>query len=49
MMLAAHVYIWLRGKHAVFRAKLHHYNGKVCIFRCNFQALLTPVTIKETM
>jgi aquaporin Z len=49
MMLAAHVYIWLRGKHAVFCAKLHHHNEKRCIFRCNFQALLTPITIKEKM
>ena len=49
MMLAAQVYLWLRGKHAVFCAKLHHDNDKRCIFRCNYQALLTPITIKETM
>lgn len=42
MMLAAQVYLWLRGKHAVFCAKLHHDNDKRCIFRCNYQALLTP-------
>jgi aquaporin Z len=42
MMLAAYVYLWLRGKHAVFCAKLHHHNDKRCIFRCNYQALLTP-------
>ena len=49
MMLAAQVYIWLRGKRAVFCAKLHHDNDKRCIFRCNYQALLTPITLKETM
>jgi aquaporin Z len=49
MMLAAQVYLWLRGKHAVFCAKLHHDNDKRCIFRCNYGALLTPITLKETM
>jgi aquaporin Z len=49
MMLAAQVYLWLRGKHAVFCAKLHHDNEKRCIFRCNYQAMLTPITVKETM
>ena len=49
MILAAQVYLWLRGKHAVFCAKLHHANDKRCIFRCNYQALLTPITLKETM
>ena len=49
MMLAAQVYLWLRGKHAVFCAKLHHDNDKRCIFRCNYQALLTPINLKETM
>ena len=47
MMLAAQIYLWLWGKHAVFCAKLHHDNDKRCIFHCNYQALLTP--IKETM
>src|SRR5262249_27953083 len=49
MMLAAQVYLWLRGKTSVFCAKLHHQNDKRCIFRCNYQALLTPITLKETM
>src|SRR5215469_3080483 len=40
MMLAARVYLWLRGKDAVFCAKLHHDNDKRCIFRCNYKALL---------
>ena len=49
MMLAAQLYVWLRGKDAVFCAKLHHHNNKRCIFRCNYQALLTPIALKETM
>ena len=49
MMLAAQIYLWLRGKHAVFCAKLHHDNHKRCIFRCNYQTLLTTITVKETM
>jgi aquaporin Z len=49
MMLAAQLYLFLRGKHAVFCAKLHHDNDKRCIFRCNYKALLTPIAIKETM
>src|SRR5215472_2902146 len=48
MMLAAQLYVWLRGKDAVFCAKLHHHNNKRCIFSCNYQALLTPITLKET-
>ena len=49
MMLAAQVYLWRRGKDAVFCAKLHHDNDKRCIFRCNYQTLLTTITAKETM
>jgi len=49
MMLAAQVYLWLRGKDAVFCAKLHHDNDKRCIFRCNYKTLLTGITFKETM
>jgi aquaporin Z len=49
MLLAGQTYLWLRGKHKVFCAKLHHDNDKRCIFRCNYQALLTPITLKETM
>jgi aquaporin Z len=49
MMLAAQLYLGLRGKHAVFCAKLHHNNDKRCIFRCHYKALLTPITLKETM
>jgi aquaporin Z len=49
MMLAGQVYLWLRGEHAVLCAKVHHTNDKRCIFRCNYQALLTPITLKETI
>ena len=49
MMLAAQVYLWLWGKEAVFCAKLHHDNHKKCIFRCNYQAMLTTITLKETI
>jgi aquaporin Z len=49
MMLAAQIYLWLRGKHSVFCAKLHHDNNKRCIFRCNYQTLLTTITVKEEM
>jgi len=49
MLLAAEVYLRLRGKHAVFCAKLHHDNDKRCIFRCNYKALLTSINLKETM
>jgi len=40
MLLAAEVYLRLKGKHRVFCAKLHHHNTKRCIFRCNFGELL---------
>jgi aquaporin Z len=49
MMLAAQVYLWLRGKDAVLCAKLHHDNDKRCIFRCNYKTLLRTITLKETM
>ena len=49
MMLAAQVYLWLRGKRGVFCAKLHHDNAKRCIFRCEYQTLLATITLKETI
>lgn len=36
MLLAAEVYRFIAGR-AVACAKLHHYNGQRCIFRCNFE------------
>ena len=38
MLLAAEVYLRLRGAHAVLCAKLHHENSKRCIFICNYSA-----------
>ena len=49
MLLAAQVYLWLRGKRAVFCAKLQHDNDKRCIFRCNYKALTQPISLKEMM
>jgi len=37
MLLAAEVYKRVKGGQAVACAKLHHYNNRRCIFRCNFQ------------
>jgi len=36
MLLAAEVYLRLRGAKAVICAKLHHHNGQRCIFRCGY-------------
>lgn len=41
MLLAAEVYLRRKARRPVFCAKLHHYNDKRCIFRCNFGELLT--------
>lgn len=40
MLLAAEVFLRLKGKHRVFCAKLHHHNDTRCIFRCSFPELL---------
>jgi aquaporin Z len=39
MLLAAEVYLRMKGRHRVFCAKLHHFNSTRCIFRCNFAEL----------
>jgi len=39
MVLAGQFYRLRRGAHRVFCAKLHHHNGKNCIFRCNYAAM----------
>jgi aquaporin Z len=39
MLLAAVLYRFRRGAHAVFCAKLHHNNQKRCIFRCKYADL----------
>lgn len=38
MLLAAEVYVRVRGTHGVLCAKLHHRNEKRCIFRCGYRA-----------
>lgn len=38
MLLAAEVYLRVRGAHQVICAKLHHHNDKRCIFRCGYKA-----------
>jgi aquaporin Z len=38
MLLAAEVYVRIRGAHAVRCAKLHHHNDARCIFRCAYPA-----------
>ena len=37
MLLAAEVYLRLKGAHRVICAKLHHQNNKRCIFRCGYK------------
>ncbi len=36
MLLAAEVYLRLKGARGVLCAKLHHHNHQRCIFKCNF-------------
>jgi aquaporin Z len=36
MLLAAQVYLWVRGDKSVICAKLHHHNDKRCIFQCGY-------------
>lgn len=38
MLLAAEAYLRVTAGRRVACAKLHHYNNKRCIFRCNFEA-----------
>lgn len=37
MLLAAEAYLRLNATRPIACAKLHHYNNKRCIFRCNFE------------
>jgi len=36
MLLAAQVYVWVKGERGVICAKLHHAKDKRCIFRCGY-------------
>jgi len=42
MLLAAELYLRLKGAHEVFCAKLHHQNNKRCIFRCGYKKVTEP-------
>jgi aquaporin Z len=37
MLLAAQLYVGVRGSDRVLCAKLHHENAARCIFRCNYR------------
>ena len=41
MLAAAQTYLWLRGRGAVYCAKMHHQNNKRCIF-CAYRAASQP-------
>ncbi len=43
MLLAAELYLRLKGAHEVFCAKLHHQNNKRCIFKCGYQPDAEPM------
>ncbi len=44
MLLAAEVYLRLKGARGVLCAKLHHHNHKRCIFKCDFGACSQTVS-----
>ncbi len=48
MLLAAEVYLRLKGSHGVLCAKFHHHNDKRCIFNCNFWECSQPVSSAAT-
>ncbi len=43
MLLAAELYLRLKGAHEVFCAKLHHQNNKRCIFKCGYKKDVEPI------
>ncbi len=43
MLLAAELYLRVKGAHNVFCAKLHHQNNKRCIFKCGYKKDAEPV------
>ena len=43
MLLAAELYLRLKGAHEVFCAKLHHQNNKRCIFKCGYKKVAEPM------
>ncbi len=48
MLLAAEVYLRLRGARGVLCAKMHHHNHKRCIFKCNFGECSQPISSATT-
>jgi len=44
MLLAAELYVRLKGRKAVRCAKLHHHNNKRCIFRCGYRRQRTVIS-----
>jgi aquaporin Z len=48
MLLAAEVYLRVRGKQSVFCAKMHHDNHSRCIFRCSYKQVNSTLS-KEMM
>jgi len=47
MLLAAECYIRGKGRSAVLCCKLHHENGKRCIFHCSYGKALSAQTQRE--
>jgi aquaporin Z len=48
MLLAAEVYVRLRGRKAVICAKLHHHSNKRCIFNCGYRAMRRAQAIQAS-
>lgn len=44
MLLAAEVYLRIKGTQSILCAKLHHHNAKRCIFRCGYKGKHTFVS-----
>ena len=47
MLAAGELYRWRRGLRGVICAKLHHQNGKRCIFRCGFREITKVGSLEE--
>jgi aquaporin Z len=48
MLAAAHAFQWVRGGRPAICAKLHHQNGRRCIFRCGYAAEAAAAPRSET-
>jgi aquaporin Z len=47
MLFAAELYLQQHSIHKIFCAKLHHYNNKRCIFRCNYLELVVSSQLEN--